>query len=302
MAKPKTPSKLRPHAQRVRRRLVELLGRKRVQIAAGPQAGDEITIPMDVMRLFMKGHADVLSKPYFSALNQISVLAELLLGLPELRRFSALFNDAHEEYMPSWPPMSPISHSHFTCWSFFDAAIGPERETIGTIVLDLADNLPVSAELVWLVENLRRSRMGLFVREGQVDDLLWLRELGTGIRRRCVVANGYAGAEGEFWLARLLPSPVPVTDIHVVLTSPYIVLDPGEAAWLAFFERTLSKTGLRDQQGAFEHLMKYGLGPKYWLEYIFHAYAGDTDLTLWLRGLPDVAESLPHASMDWSSP
>ena len=23
---------------------------------------------------------------------------------------------AEEEYMPSWPPMSPISRSHFTAW------------------------------------------------------------------------------------------------------------------------------------------------------------------------------------------
>jgi hypothetical protein len=34
--------------------------------------------------------------------------------------------------------------------------------------------------------------------------------------------------------------------------------------------------------------------PSYWNEYIFEAYAGHDDQAIWLRGLPDVAESRPH--------
>jgi hypothetical protein len=151
---------------------------------------------------------------------------------------------------------------------------------------------------VWLVENVQRSRTGLYVREGEIGDHLWLREIGTGIRRRCAVANGYTGSEGELWLARLLPSPVPVTDIHVVLTSPYIVLGPDEAAWLAFFERTVGPVGAPDRERAFEDLMKYGLGPKYWLEYILEAYVRDTELTISLTGLPDIEASRPHARIN----
>jgi hypothetical protein len=41
--------------------------------------------------------------------------------------------------------------------------------------------------------------------------------------------------------------------------------------------------------------MKWGLGPTYWLEYVFCAYANhDTD-GIRLMGLPDVPESLPHS-------
>lgn len=279
-----TPTKLRPHARRVRKRLRDFLGEQ--PAAAPPQAESDAARPTQVQSL-ADGHAEALRKPYSPALGLVAAVSELFLCMPELRRFSSLINDAYEAYMPSWPPLSPVSHSHFTCWSLFDAAIGAELETIGTLFLDFADELAIARERVSLVENAQRSRMGLFVREGQEGDLLWLREIGTGIRRRCAVANGYRGAAGELWFTRLFPSPLPMTDACVVLTSPYIILDPGEAEWLEFLKRTSPRTGIRDEAQAFEHLMKYGLGPRYWLEYIYTAYAGGTDLTIWLRGLPE---------------
>jgi hypothetical protein len=57
----------------------------------------------------------------------------------------------------------------------------------------------------------------------------------------------------------------------------------------------LPKLRARDEGEAFERLMKYGLGPSYWNEYIFEGYLRDTDQAIWLRGLPDVAESRPQS-------
>ncbi len=232
---------------------------------------------------------------YLYAVNQVSILAEIMMTLPALHRFVDLLERAEEEYAPSWPEASPISRSHFTAWAFFDAAVGIERETIGTLILDLAASLSLTPELVALVESLQASRLGVHAHEGVVDDHIVLRELGTGIRRRTVPSNLYFGRAGELWLVRVLPPPEAGSEAHVALTSPYVLESPGEAAWLSFFARTVPKLRARDEAAGFERLMKYGLGPSYWNELLFEGYLRHTDQAIWLRGLPDVAESRPRS-------
>lgn len=232
---------------------------------------------------------------YMSVVNQVSVLAEILTSLPALHRIVDLIGRSEEEYMPSWPPMSPISSSHFTSWALFDAAVGIERETLGTILLDLAPDLPLTPGFIDLLRHLTRSRLGLYVHEGGEHESIVLRELPTGIRKRTIATNEHVGRAGELWLARVLPPPHPSLGEHVSLISPYVIESPGEAAWLGFFERNVPKVRARDATQAFELLMKYGLGQNYWNEYIFEGYAGHDDQAIWLRGLPDVAESRPHS-------
>ena len=45
---------------------------------------------------------------------------------------------------------------------------------------------------------------------------------------------------------------------------------------------------------AYEELMKYGLIPDYWNEYITQAYSNYIDIAIYLHGTPDKPESLPH--------
>ena len=46
------------------------------------------------------------------------------------------------------------------------------------------------------------------------------------------------------------------------------------------------------------HLMKYGPEPNHWNEFIFSAYSGHRHEAIFLTGIPDIRESLPHASPD----
>lgn len=81
--------------------------------------------------------------------------------------------------------------------------------------------------------------------------------------------------------------------------TPYVILHPGVEAWLAYFDRTLPLVGVGDRARAYEHLMKWGHPPhgeRYWLEYIFEAYATHSDSIVFLRGLPDIDESRPHSA------
>jgi hypothetical protein len=38
---------------------------------------------------------------------------------------------------------------------------------------------------------------------------------------------------------------------------------------------------------------------RFWLEYVFEAYASDRPDAVFLMGLPDVAESRPHSKINW---
>jgi hypothetical protein len=69
---------------------------------------------------------------YVAVQNQVSVMGEQLIVLPELARLSKILADAEDIYLPSGPPMSPLTSSHFFFWSTFDAAVGTHKETLGT--------------------------------------------------------------------------------------------------------------------------------------------------------------------------
>jgi hypothetical protein len=233
---------------------------------------------------------------YVYSQNQASVLMETITALPALDKLTNLIVDASEEYMPSGPPMSPLTSSYFFYWSCFDAAIGTARETIGDCIAALARCADAHPDFLTIIDIMRQSRMGLYVCEGRDQGSVRLREFVTGEIASCIVPAGHRGQRGEIWLARVLPPPGPEFAESVVITTPYVIIDPGERDWQRFLERTLPKTGIDDPRRAYGHLMKFGLDLRYWSEYILEAYVNYETSVVYLRGLPDVAGSRPHGA------
>ena len=67
---------------------------------------------------------------YVYAQNQVSVMSEQLTALKEMAPFVDIISQAEDLYVPSAPPMSPLTTSYFTCWAFFDACAGPASEPL----------------------------------------------------------------------------------------------------------------------------------------------------------------------------
>ena len=67
------------------------------------------------------GH-DPLHAVYIHTQNLLSILVEALQAIPEpaLSRFFNTFEAADDAYVPSGPPMSPLTKSYFNCWLLFD--------------------------------------------------------------------------------------------------------------------------------------------------------------------------------------
>lgn len=236
---------------------------------------------------------------YLSGIKLMTLLGNSLAHHPALAKLMDKIEAADEEYMPSGPPMSPITRSLFISWSLLDLPQGIGRETVGSIAEASQRAIAGDVAALEVMAVLNRSRLGLFVQETKsAGNRLRLRELVTGNVGEFACDSGYRGEPGDVLLVRTLPPPASVLGHGAIIMTPYQIVSPGEDAWLAYFERTLPLLGMTDRAKAYEHLMKWGLGKlgeRYWMEYIFEAYANHSESTVFLKGLPDVASSRPHA-------
>ncbi len=248
---------------------------------------------------------DPIHAVYIYAQNKIFVLMEQIAEFPEMAKLVTPHIDAEEEYMPSGPPMSPLTWSYFFCWGCFDLWAGINRETFGTVIIDLCKMLDVDTHLIAVFHKMQDSRMGFYVHEGFSGNKVLLREIFTQKQHIAVVPSGYLGEPGHVWFARILPEPFPDLNIghSVVFTTPYVILEndnnsvafANESDWMSYFERNLKKTGKKDKSTAYKFLMKYGLNKNYWNEYIFQGYVNHMNSVIFLAGFPDLPLSMPHS-------
>jgi len=248
---------------------------------------------------------DPLHALYIYSQNKLSVLIEQIAELPVLHKLVAKYVDAEDTYMPSYPPMSPLSKTYFTSWGSFDLCSGGiQKETFCTIATDFCKFVGVAEDQVEVFEVMQNSYMGIYMHEGVSGSRIFLRELVTNSEIEAISASGYMGQAGEIWFARILPPLFHAFNYSLVFTTPYILGKSGigniyklssEADWMDYFERNLRHTGIQDNVEAYQTLMKYGLSCNYWNEYIFLAYKNYADQVIFLEGFPDIPKSLPHS-------
>ncbi|WP_157735731.1 hypothetical protein [Granulosicoccus antarcticus] len=90
-----------------------------------------------------------------------------------------------------------------------------------------------------------------------------------------------------------LPLSLAGSDEHIVFTTPYLLIAPGETEWLAYMDRVLPAESPAKRHAAYLNHMKYGPARNYWTEFVFEAYVNFKPEVIFLEGLPDVAESRP---------
>ena len=96
---------------------------------------------------------------------------------------------------------------------------------------------------------------------------------------------------------RVLPPPLSGSE-HVVFTTPYLLLQPGEHEWQCYIRRTLPDAPPEERISSYGRHMKYGPARGYWPEFVFEAYVNHRADVIFLAGLPDLAESRPHSRVN----
>lgn len=250
---------------------------------------------LNTVELFLRRGFDPLHAVYISVQNLVSLLCEELTMLSSLEPFVHIVRSAEQTYVPDGPPFSPLTHSFFINWAFFDVAFGRDRETMGGCIQALGQDLeldPDRLDIIWLMQN---SHMGVYEHCGNQGSKIMLRDILDDHCHTCHVPAGYLGEKGQLWYVRLLP-PLPDYSHSIVFTTPYILLDTKEA-WLSFFDRAVPSLKIPTRPRLLIHaihdLLKYGLDTYYWLEYISVAYVDARDNAIFLSGTPDIPEKLP---------
>ncbi len=233
----------------------------------------------------------------YAYIQQISShFAEGVSQLPEMKSYAKLAGDAEDEYMPMGPPMSPLTVSYFTCWAFYDLRFGKDGDTIGKCQIDANDIFLLNSDQLGALKKLSESRMGIYEHVGAEGGLVKLRELITGNEFSCLCTAGYQGRSGELWYVRRLPPPLPELEtVHVLFTTPYILVESTKDDWTQFLKRTLLKVEGQDEPDRLHQLLKFGLGKNYWNEFVFKAYHGHQSDAIFLAGIPDLKATLPQA-------
>jgi hypothetical protein len=245
----------------------------------------------------IKAGYDPLHAVYIHTQNLLSILVEGLQAIPEpaLSRFFDAIEAADEAYVPSSPPMSPLTKSYFNSWLLFDITAGLNKETLTTLVIDLANQFGLHKDMIKVMQTMQDSRMGIYEFIGHQGDFILLRELtGTAVIP-CICPAGYRGTlPGELWFVRILPPVLAPFGYSVVFTTPYVLLSPDKNSWVAYLNRTISAKKTKTTAHSLENLMKHGLSDHYWHEYIFQAYVNYRPEVIFLQGLPDVSSTRPH--------
>jgi hypothetical protein len=237
---------------------------------------------------------DPLHGVYAAVQNVNSIFAAQVTGYIEFKPYYDIVSAAEDEYMPGGPPFSPLTRSYFTSWAFCDVRFGPDQETIGSCLLEAGTKLGFEPKVMEAIRCFSESRMGIYERLQSKGARCRLRELVTEQTFDCFSSSGYQGRRGELWYVRLGP-PLEPAGYHVIVTTPYVLLNFTKEDWTAYLKRSLALS-TQPEQSRLWHFMKYGHTPNQWNEFVFEAYANYQYDAIFLTGLPDVPASLPHAS------
>ena len=263
------------------------------------KATEELFNQITTTEIAIKTGHDPLHAVYIHTQNLLSILVEALQAIsePALSRFFNTAEAADDAYVPSSPPMSPLTKSYFNCWLLFDITAGLNKETLTTIIIDLANQLGIHKAMIEVMQTMQDSRMGIYEFMGRQGDKILLRELMGNEVIACICPAGYQGThQGELWFVRILPPVLAPFDYSVIFITPYVLLSPDKNSWEAYLNRTISDKKTKTTANSLENLMKQGLSDNYWNEYIFQAYVNHQPDVIYLKGLPDVSTSRPHYS------
>ncbi len=267
----------------------------------------KMAVPLDLPTGKMKGRADMPSvekfikdgldpvhAAYAFVQNITSFFSEGVSQLPEMKKFAKIVAKAEDEYLPSAPPMSPLTTSFFTTWAFYDLRFDG-TDTLASCLIEANDVVCMNPDQLDALKKLAASRMGIYEHVGTDGPHVRLRELITDAQFICHNASGYRGRPGELWYVRLLPPLLPdLARYYIAFTTPYILM-ASKDDWLQFLKRGLSQSGFGTDKEGLHRFLKCGPDPNYWNEFVFKGYHHHQGDAIFLAGIPDLKATLPHA-------
>lgn len=231
--------------------------------------------------------------------NLIVDLVQEISRKPELKNYRKHFNKAEKDYMPSGPPMSPLTTSYFNAWALNDLRF-KKKTTMASIVNYILETTHGMNDQLNIAKTLADSRMGIYEHIGMQGPYIKLRELLTNDEFVCRNISGYQGRKGEFWYVRLLPPIKSASEnatYFVTFNTPYILTGTTKEDWYQFFERWIKTNDEVTLRSKLYDFMKFGPSLNFWNEFVFLAFHYSQYDAIFLKGIPDINSTLPHGSL-----
>lgn len=245
-------------------------------------------------------------EPFFGHYFAVTRAAAELLGAPGFVSLARLHDELEEEYMPGGPPQSPVYDSFAMQFVLSSVPQGIGNETPYTVLARLLKADPSRARFRELAESLASSRLDLYRVRSARDHGAELEPVRGG-EALSVRLTGPFLRKDDFGLMRVLT----FDGTHYVSDSPYL-LQASEADWKEHLARVVarkqpakenakkpqkgkSKARKVDPEEILARYFKLGLSERYWFEYIMDAYAGERRGIVYLAGVPDRPNLLPHS-------
>jgi len=226
---------------------------------------------------------------------------QMLSGISALDAFNNHVVDMQEEYMPSQPPMSPVTTSFFNAWMALDAPINDEL-TLGIIYLRYINEKQTMLYAKKAMEDLNASRTAFYqvtggdLRRTVLWDIAGKKEIAARIGIVDYSKATYEPKIGDVWYSRILPPLNNEDQPWTAFSTPYVFRKTGRKEWEEFFARKTAGKG-HPLEGLAKYL-KQGDSFGYWLEFVFQTYLGHSREVIFAEGLPDIKESRPHGDQD----
>ena len=150
----------------------------------------------DVATLIKEG-LDPIHAAYVFMQNFTSLFAEGVSQFPEMKAWADVVAKAEEEYMPSGPPMSPLTGSYFWMWAIYDLRIGKSTDTVAYCQIAMNDMIQMNVHQLEGAKNLEGSRMGIYEHLGMEGPHILLRELITNSQLLCIARPGIVARKGN---------------------------------------------------------------------------------------------------------
>ncbi len=259
-------------------------------------------------------------EPFFGHYCVVVRAAAQLLGAPAFDRLARFHDEVDEEYMPGGPPQSPVYDSFAMQFVLGAVRQGTGNETPYSVLARLLQRDPSRARLQRMAQSLADARFELYRVKSASHHRAEVEPVRGG-SALSVRPTGPFLRTGDFGLMRVLPF-----DNELFLAdSPYL-LRASEQDWREHLARIVagqqapatvsapqktSKLSSKEQarkrqkdkakavrnepEEIIKRYLQFGLSDRYWLDYVMDAYAGERRGIVFLAGVPDRPELLPHA-------
>lgn len=260
-------------------------------------------------------------KPFFGHYCVVVRAAAQLLGAPAFDSLARFHEEVEEEYMPGGPPQSPVYDSFSMQFVLGSVPQGIGNETPYSVLARLLQCDPSRARLQSMAQSLADARFELY-RVRTTDDHRADIEPVRGGAALSVRLTGPFLRPGDFGLMRVLS----FDGEHFIADSPYL-LKASEQDWLDHLARIVArqqvpgtisaqpkpnklsskeqarrrqkektKAARNEPEAVIQRYLQFGLKPHHWFDYVMDAYAGERSGIVFLAGVPDRPELLPHSA------